>query len=202
MEPRPRLPHIPVTLLVTDPYLYPSPPPPTKVPHLYDLLAGLLDWDPNARFAGGGQGGKIHALRADPYWGTPDWELISQRRMLSPLQGYVAKKIAAAEAATAAMAAEEEVDPSSASLRGSIYRAKETEGLVKQYAASQAVQAKIEAAHASGDVLPKDVEELCTKESEMDVEGWEFTSQVRKCSISLAPTPRAKGGERAQQRRR
>ena len=49
-----------------------------EVPHLYDFLTGLLDWDPEARL--GGRSGGFDALQADPYWKGADWELVGSRR--------------------------------------------------------------------------------------------------------------------------
>ena len=49
-----------------------------EVPHLYEMLAGLLDWNPNGRLVG-------DALKAHSYWMDVDWELADRRTMPSPL---------------------------------------------------------------------------------------------------------------------
>ena len=58
----------------------------TEVAHLYDLLTGLLDWDPLNRF--GGDAERIEALRAHPYWLDADWELADAGLMPSPLRQF------------------------------------------------------------------------------------------------------------------
>jgi len=55
----------------------------TEIPHMFDLLSGLLDWAPKGRLGGGAAGSKD--VIAHPYWGEADWELIANARMRSPL---------------------------------------------------------------------------------------------------------------------
>ena len=75
-----------------------------EMPHLYDLLSGLLDWEPQTRLghstAGDVEVG-IAAMQAHPFWGypgtAPDWELIDQRLIPSPLLSIVRERLFAWE---------------------------------------------------------------------------------------------------------
>lgn len=58
---------------------------------MYDLLAAMLDWDPTSRL---GMAGGHAALKAHPYWGEVDWELVDAKRVPSPLRQLVAERIA------------------------------------------------------------------------------------------------------------
>ena len=50
----------------------------SEVPHLYDLLVSLLDWDAACRLGDG-------TIREHDYWRAPDWELVEQGRHPSPM---------------------------------------------------------------------------------------------------------------------
>ena len=70
----------------------------TEIEHLYDLLAGLLDWQPASRL---GVEGGVDRLKAHPYWAGVDWELVDAKRMPSPLRKYTRDKAAKRLKATA-----------------------------------------------------------------------------------------------------
>jgi len=54
-----------------------------EVPHLFDFLASLLDWDPSSRLDGSG-------VVAHPYLKGADWEIVGLARLKSPLLPIVA----------------------------------------------------------------------------------------------------------------
>lgn len=49
-----------------------------EIPHLFDLITGLLDWDQTQRLGD-------DTIREQPYWMGADWEVVDRRRMPSPL---------------------------------------------------------------------------------------------------------------------
>ena len=55
-----------------------------EVPDLYELLSGLLDWDPRGRLTG-------DAVKKHPYFLGVDWELLDRRTMRSPLLSVLSK---------------------------------------------------------------------------------------------------------------
>ena len=59
-----------------------------EVPHLFDFLSALLDWDPKSRLGGAG-------VAAHPYLKGADWELVGLARLKSPLLPIVAHRHAA-----------------------------------------------------------------------------------------------------------
>ena len=59
-----------------------------EVSHLYDLLSGLLDWDPTKRLGNERLGSP--PIQEHAYWGGADWELADQGRLPSPLKSRVA----------------------------------------------------------------------------------------------------------------
>lgn len=81
-----------------------------EIPHLFDLLVGLLDWNPAERLGGDDSRGRLKHLEQAPYWRThddgnggstgPDWEALGARRVPSPLAAHVEAKLAAAAAAS------------------------------------------------------------------------------------------------------
>lgn len=135
-----------------------------EVPHLYDLLSGLLDWDPSQRL--GGTAPSLVQLKADPYWGAADWEIADARRLPSPLVEIVKgvaeeaeRKATASTAAGTDLAAEE---------------------VVRQWAQSEARQAEVNAAidaATEGNELSAAQQALVDSEGGMNVEGWEFVSE-------------------------
>ena len=63
-----------------------------QVPHLFDLLTGLLDWNPHERL---GTTGGASQLMQHEYWGETDWELAGIRRLASPLRTEASRRVAA-----------------------------------------------------------------------------------------------------------
>ena len=70
-----------------------------EVPHMYDLLAALLDWQPDERLGSLAAGG-LAELQAHPYWNYAgfydepiDWELVGKRKMASPLRDLAQKLV-------------------------------------------------------------------------------------------------------------
>ena len=53
-----------------------------EVPHLYDLLAGLLDWSPGDRTGDA-------TIRDSPYWGNTDWEPIERGAGPTPMRALI-----------------------------------------------------------------------------------------------------------------
>mmetsp|Transcript_31158 Transcript_31158/g.81458 ORF Transcript_31158/g.81458 Transcript_31158/m.81458 type:complete len:381 (+) Transcript_31158:1297-2439(+) len=72
---------------------------------LFDLVSGLLEWDVEKRLGGGEAANTpaaAEAIRGHPYWTggklAPEWIMIENARLPSPLLSYVQKKLADAEA--------------------------------------------------------------------------------------------------------
>ena len=63
-----------------------------QVPHLFDLLTGLIDWNPHERL---GTTGGASQLMQHEYWGETDWELAGIRRLASPLRTEASRRVAA-----------------------------------------------------------------------------------------------------------
>jgi len=80
-----------------------------EIPHLFDLIVGLLDWNPSERLGGDDSLKRLKQLEQAPYWRThgdgdrtssePDWEALGARRVPSPLAAHVKARLAATAAA-------------------------------------------------------------------------------------------------------
>ena len=157
----------------------------SEIPHLYDLLTGLLDWSPGDRLGGGKDG--ANALKSHPYWndlnGEPvDWELVNNRRMISPLLGISQQRLLSWEKKEKSDLDVALAHGKSAKNRRASYDA----GLASfaKLANARQEQNKVEQYQASfkqrkGGKVQEDkaLSELADLELEMSVEGWEFNSQ-------------------------
>ena len=157
----------------------------SEIPHLYDLLTGLLDWSPGDRLSGGKDG--ANALKSHPYWndfnGEPvDWELVNNRRMISPLLGISQQRLLSWEKKEKSDLDVALAHGKSAKNRRASYDA----GLASfaKLANARQEQNKVEQYQASfkqrkGGKVQEDkaLSELADLELEMSVEGWEFNSQ-------------------------
>ena len=157
-----------------------------EVPDLFDMLAGLLDWDPSTRL--GGEELKVH-----PYWtqastGEPaDWELVEQRRLPSPLVQLVQSRVLAKRAAEKAS----NEDGKWSRHRMSVG----TSNFAKELSLAAAAQAKVDAINklevegdkndpsfkdegsfVSKSFTNKELDDLVARENEMRVENYEFSS--------------------------
>ena len=190
------------------PLTYAPPPharsPGEEIPHLYDLLTALLDWDPVSRLGGTEAG--IQQLKSNPYWGDADWELIGARKLPSPLAAFVEEKQLARQEERVTMASSfrrsrsgspagsPETLPAETSeihlTRMSMSRlstaspqqaGKTSAGeLLRAMEAAEKRQKQIEeaeAAQVAGAPISAAQEKLLLLEAEMSVEGWEFVSQ-------------------------
>jgi len=137
----------------------------SEVPHLYDLLVGLLDWDPDERT--GGTAPKLAALKSSPYWRGADWELVDARKVASPLLALVGS-------ATSARDSHQSQPPSAE-------EAQYIDELVKHWHETRRqqlmVQEALEVAEANGTELSFVHQQLGDHEQMMCVEGWEFCSE-------------------------
>lgn len=136
-----------------------------NVDEMHDLLAGLLDWDPDERLSG-------ETLRAHPYWRSEegenaDWELIEQRRMPSPLRQLAQQRIAARR-----KKAKDEA--------GMHYQVEAgMRAMAKQLSASAADQAKVDAMNDDNENAGNENnndDALADRENEMRVDDWEYSS--------------------------
>lgn len=129
----------------------------SQVPHLFDLLAPLLDWEPDNRLGGDADG--MEKLQADLYWGDADWEAVDARRMRSPLVDWVRRK-----APLKPQGGRRQMER-----RPSVSEAAAFNAITQSFAASQKRQ-------KAGGKAPTDPE-LDEREVELGVEGWEFVSE-------------------------
>jgi len=63
-----------------------------KDDHLLDLVKQLVEWKPEKRLGGGKSANTPQAfadIKAHKYWHDPEWELVEQARLPSPLAAYV-----------------------------------------------------------------------------------------------------------------
>lgn len=65
-------------------------------PRLLDLVQRLLLWAPHKRLGAPEQGGAA-TLKTHPYWQDPEWELVEQRRLPSPLRPWLGRRITPSE---------------------------------------------------------------------------------------------------------
>jgi len=134
----------------------------TEVPAMYELLAGLLDWDPNLRL-----GTNTAELMAHPYWlgsegHAPDWELIGKARMPSPLLPIVNQRLGRIEI----MEAQGGGDVTDA------FDEKAVE-LAEELAAAEKQQNEADQGEASNSANSK----LMSEYLEYLVEDWDFSSE-------------------------
>jgi len=141
-----------------------------EVLHMYDLVAGLLDWAPTTRL-GGSAGGEAE-LRNHAYWGVDtDWELVEARRMPSPMKLLVEKRI---------VSAREREEETSKRSRISL----DFSGEDVDYKAAKIAERMEDAQRLSKRADAADDEtangndrRLMDMDAELSVEGWEFVSE-------------------------
>jgi len=141
----------------------------SEIPHLYEFLAGLLDWDPKERLGG-------VTLRSHPYFeaadGQPaDWELVEQRRLPSPLRHFVRRQISR-------MAAKEKAANEREQGWHQRRMSHTASKMAKDLSNAAAEQAKVDGMdleRGEGNAS-RASEALADLESEMRVEDWEFSS--------------------------
>ena len=149
----------------------------TEIPHLFDLLSGLLDWVPSTRLGGGAEGAK--ELMAHPYWGEADWELIENRRMRSPLLGIARQRLDAWEN-------KEKVDLANARkhnteqrrisfVEGMDVAAKLIDARKEQNRVDE-LNKSFSKGKSDRQSVSKEEEDLVELEIEMSVDNWEFNS--------------------------
>ena len=155
-----------------------------EIPHMFDLLCGLLDWSPSTRLCG-------NELREHPYWKdengyTADWEIVDKGLLPSPLMHIAEERMERALKKAAASA-------------GNWRRDEATLKLAKELSAAAAQQAQVDALNEEGDETDE-VEGAATRfgarsksilathqttealqaladlESDMRVDNWEFNS--------------------------
>lgn len=138
-----------------------------EIPHLYELLSGLLDWHPTTRLGGALSG--IAELQAQYYWQRADWELVDRGTLPSPL--------------VVRARAKESLPPER---RGSILdilrptAEASSESFVKMSKSlgeSQSIQRKLDLIEEGKLATDSASESLIEKEHDMYVEGWEFVSE-------------------------
>ena len=145
----------------------------TEVPELFDLLAGLLDWSPEARLVG-------DELKEHLYWnpnGKPvDWEIIEERKMPSPLLPIARERMDN----VAAMEREAEAGGT-----GSFARRRmsvTTAEVAMELSRAAAEQASVDEMNENDDMSfesrksKSEKQKLYELENEMRVEDWEFNS--------------------------
>uniref|UniRef100_A0A6U7JJ41 Uncharacterized protein n=1 Tax=Haptolina brevifila TaxID=156173 RepID=A0A6U7JJ41_9EUKA len=129
--------------------------------NLYDLLAGLLDWDPAKRLKGA-------ALKNHDYWRqddgeAADWELINDRRLPSPLR----------EKARAHVRAQPKQPEKAAAYQVSM----DMRQMAKELSNAAATQAKVDALNNENEGDDDDEDEaLLDQYNEMSVDNWEVSS--------------------------
>jgi len=140
----------------------------SEMPGMFDLLSGLLDWNPNERLGHGGESGEMN-LMAHEYWRgandePADWELVSGRRLASPLLPLVLNKLEARADREASKAAGE--------------TEAEAQFVAQELAAARKLQDKADQlAEMSVDMQSSKDQSLVQQEAEFHVEGWEFSSE-------------------------
>jgi serine/threonine protein kinase len=143
----------------------------TEIPYLYDLVAGLLDWNPSDRLGVTDAG--VSTLKQNPYWDGTDWELAAIGRLPSPLQALVRQRIAKRSRKEA-----EEAMLNPAKL------AEIVTALTKDLNASQEVERKTGIRRSHTGIYDKEEEGEGSRSTrpmeplvDDEVEGWEFTSE-------------------------
>lgn len=140
-----------------------------EIPHLYDFLSDLLDWNPSDRCGD-------EKVRDSPYWGLPDWELIEKGRYPSPMLPLLMHRKGSNDHT-------DDLAEASKSTKKTMKDVKKANVEAAQFAAKLAQESRESVAvHASEEGEASDVmsaaraEELQEKELLMNVDGWEFTS--------------------------
>ena len=156
-----------------------------EVPHLFDLLSDLLDWEPESRVGD-------ESIKAASYWSGADWELLDIRRHPSPMRTLLLRSENEddahdlSEAASLALGGVGSIRPAIFSRRSSAANDDSLEE-ASHFAAVLAKDTHDKAAveEADGDpttaahprrISEARVEELERKELLMEVEGWDFVS--------------------------
>jgi len=143
-----------------------------EVPHFYDLLSGLLDWNAYQRFGGDELG--VGHLQEHEYWGGVDWELVDGGHLPSPLLPLVT-------AEKTRRAREEAEKP-----RPFFSLTNDDESVRKisqKFDASQSLQRRVERIEEHGPEArgwfggDDGGESLLKREQEMYVEHWGFVSE-------------------------
>ena len=157
----------------------------TEVPDLYDLLSGLLDWNPKSRYGADEAG--VEGLKANPYWKEPDWELLEKRRIASPLLPLVmarsAKRLAATSQTGPVKATGRRASLGHANMgpRNSVMASGAALELAQKLGADQKNVDKAEAYAENADSFNNkkqnaEAAKLEAMQMEMQVEGWEYVS--------------------------
>ena len=142
-----------------------------EIPELYDLLAGLLDWNPESRLIG-------EELMGHAYWrsrsGEPaDWEIVENRRLPSPLLAVAQERMEF----RAAMEREAEEGGSGSFVRRRMsITASAVATELSEAAANQAKVDQISDADLLGKSRSQESANLLELENQMRVEDWEFSS--------------------------
>lgn len=147
-----------------------------EVPHLYDMLAALLDWDPQGRLADDN-------VCDHAYWGeNTDWELADRGRLPSPM-------MPAIEAQRSSRSSSSEKSKGKRNSRNRVSVADAQSLVIAKSLATSQKKAQ-QAEEASFKVDADDVSNDLAREAiEMHVEGWDFVSEhalAREYVISAA----------------
>ena len=143
----------------------------SEIPSMFDLLSGLLDWNPRERLGAGGAAGEAALMKHD-YWRNrqdepADWELVDGRRLISPMMPIVLERLSQwADKEAAAAAADASSDTSAASLALDLAEARKLQDKADDLAE-----------RVSTDMQSKKDQELIAEADEYTVEEWEFSSE-------------------------
>ena len=134
---------------------------------MYDVLSGLLDWDPATRL---GIDGGHDALRDHPYWGAVDWELVESKRVASPLQQLVAERIAKRV---------KKWDAEIAGVGGTTRAADRTASVMTSLKRSQDQQMVVDKRKGenTNDAIAAADDKLVEQEERLLLDGWDFVSE-------------------------
>ena len=154
-----------------------------EIPHLYDMLSALLDWDPTQRLGDA-------TIQAHAYWGHSgapiDWELADRGRMPSPMGPHLKVHESEGRQGTALNGKDRRIKRKSSTMGTD----EASVAIARNLAMSQKKAALAEAAMDGDDhVGDKETEQLRTQAVEMHVDGWEFCSEhalAREYVISAA----------------
>jgi len=140
----------------------------SEVPGMFDLLAGLLDWNPDQRFghsAAAEDELMQHEYWLDMYGNPPDWELINKRLLPSPLLPIATERVGRWARKEAEEGGVDSIDKVSEELAKDLAHARD-----------ETDQALAAAEHNESNQSDKDLK-LMETESEYNVEDWEFSSE-------------------------
>jgi serine/threonine protein kinase len=158
----------------------------TEVPNMYDLLAGLLDWDASTRLGAIDGPGSMEALLGHPYWLNfhsdtlndvfnsdegVDWALVGERKLRSPLAGIARRRL------NEWKGKEKESGTHQATLKQRRISSG-TIDVVSSLNQAQSDQKQIDSFNLAGGTEDADAKTmtLMSQEIEYSVDGWEFTS--------------------------